>query len=305
MPLSYRSTDSTRRPMAVGIWTLQAISLPLVPAQNAIAAAAIQLVVSLTALTATMLAAPVKTDGKSPFRQQRLSTGISLVICLAWAWKLSENQSNPIIAFLATMAVSPIVLAFIMNNANANSRSGMHAPAIADASDSLQPPATDLPSHKGRNPSTQRVPSTHAVTDVAAATIAPTLKCTQPLAAATTKSPTQRDPQHASWITQWQQRSLLGDGDVIEGGVRVNFKDEQREATVHVSFCPPFQGIPEISTEQIDSDNLEIRAAAVFPFGARLTIRRRTIPGDNGCLPGKESYLIKFVAISRPTRRAA
>ena len=62
-------------------------------------------------------------------------------------------------------------------------------------------------------------------------------------------------------ITQWMSRRMTDDGEVIEGWMRVTFFSGQREATIHVSFCPPLAGSPEIETEDLEGADLEIRSA--------------------------------------------
>ena len=89
---------------------------------------------------------------------------------------------------------------------------------------------------------------------------------------------------------------------MIEGGVCVDFEPGQREATVHVSFCPPFQNIPDIKLENLDGAELETRVAARFLFGARLTVRR---PAGVELSSSTLSYRIGFVATAAGLRRAA
>ena len=73
-------------------------------------------------------------------------------------------------------------------------------------------------------------------------------------------------------VTQWLTRSQTAEGEIIKGGVRIEFADGQRDATVHISFCPPFSNTPKISAENLDSENLEIHVAASFPFGVWLIL---------------------------------
>jgi hypothetical protein len=99
--------------------------------------------------------------------------------------------------------------------------------------------------------------------------------------------------------TLWLSRRQTDEGEWIEGWVRVQLEAGQRETTVHVSFCPPLTGAPELETEDLDGAGLEIRIAAMFPFGARLSIRR-TESGKHE-LTGR----IGFVAHSTASDRAA
>ena len=100
-------------------------------------------------------------------------------------------------------------------------------------------------------------------------------------------------------ITQWMSRRMTDDGEVIEGWMRVTFFSGQREATIHVSFCPPLAGSPEIETEDLEGADLEIRVASVFPFGLRMTARRSGSPRE------PQVARIGFVATATANRRAA
>ena len=74
--------------------------------------------------------------------------------------------------------------------------------------------------------------------------------------------------------THFQRRSVVDGVEVIEGEAAVEFLPGQKEATLHLSFCPPFSVVPEVHAEDALGGDLEIRAEAVHPFGARLSIRR-------------------------------
>ncbi len=106
-------------------------------------------------------------------------------------------------------------------------------------------------------------------------------------------------------VTQWLKRSLNLDGELMEGGVRVDFSEGQREATVHVSFCPPFQGIPVLTTEDLDGADLEIKVSAIYVFGARLNIRRPIDSVRRGIPISAARFRIGFVAVASTVRRAA
>lgn len=115
----------------------------------------------------------------------------------------------------------------------------------------------------------------------------------------------QRQPSITPDVTQWLTRSITVEGEIIEGGLRVNFDEGQRDATLHVSFCPPFRKVPEVTTEDLDAAQLEIRVAAIFPFGARLNVRRPLTASEGGHRSPAETYRIGFVARSLIARRAA
>jgi hypothetical protein len=99
--------------------------------------------------------------------------------------------------------------------------------------------------------------------------------------------------------TLWLSRRTTDDTEQIEGWVRVEFAAGQRETMIHVAFCPPLPGIPEIETEDLEGSDLEIRVAAAFAFGARLSVRR------SGALDEANSDRVGFFAQARSANRAA
>lgn len=100
-------------------------------------------------------------------------------------------------------------------------------------------------------------------------------------------------------LTLWLARRQTDDGEQIEGWARVHFAAGQRETVVHVAFCPPMSACPEMETEELDGAGLEIRVAAVFPFGVRLSVRR------SGALDERNTDRIGFIAQALPAQRAA
>ncbi len=100
-------------------------------------------------------------------------------------------------------------------------------------------------------------------------------------------------------VTQWMSRRVTDEGELVEGWLRVEFPAGQREATAHVSFCPPLSGPPEIETEDLDGADLEIRVGTAFPFGTRLTVRR------SGSTSQPASARIGFAAVVAANQKAA
>ncbi len=76
--------------------------------------------------------------------------------------------------------------------------------------------------------------------------------------------------------SHWQKRIACPEGDVIEGGSKVDFAAGQKEVLVHLAFCPPLGTVPVIHGEDALGGELEVRAEAVHTFGARLSVRRTT-----------------------------
>jgi hypothetical protein len=95
------------------------------------------------------------------------------------------------------------------------------------------------------------------------------------------------NPQASS---HWQKRLLIEGSEMIEGEACVDFLPGQREAVLHLSFCPPFATVPEVHGEDALGGNLEVRAEAVHTFGARLSVRR------SSGIEAAESCQISYIA---------
>lgn len=96
------------------------------------------------------------------------------------------------------------------------------------------------------------------------------------------------DDEHA---TQWQRRVACDGGELIEGCARVDFGPGQKEAVMHLAFCPPLSAVPVVHGEDADGGELEIRAEAVHTFGARLAVRRRSR------IESSETRFVSYVAV--------
>jgi hypothetical protein len=99
--------------------------------------------------------------------------------------------------------------------------------------------------------------------------------------------------------TQWQKRLIVDGREMIEGEVSVDFAAGQKEAVVHLSFCPPLASSPEIHAEDGLGGDVEIRAEASHPYGARLILRRR------GDISHPETRQISYAATQAETSDAA
>jgi hypothetical protein len=80
--------------------------------------------------------------------------------------------------------------------------------------------------------------------------------------------------RHAKDVTQQLIRSMSADGsEVLSGWLRLDFAPHQRIGNLHVAFCPPFAGMPELTVSQIDGPGARIKIAQLLPYGARLDLK--------------------------------
>jgi hypothetical protein len=104
-------------------------------------------------------------------------------------------------------------------------------------------------------------------------------------------------------VTQQLTRTQAADGcDAMAGWLRVRFVPGQRTANVHVAFCPPFDGAPQVTAiqkndaaadDEID-ESVRIKVGQVLPFGVRIEVRLAEAASKAG-----EEILLEFSAICR------
>lgn len=67
------------------------------------------------------------------------------------------------------------------------------------------------------------------------------------------------------------------EGDVLRGQVRATLVAEQRTCHVHVAFCPPFPGVPEIEFQQTEGPPARIKPGQVLPWGLRFDVKLNSV----------------------------
>lgn len=61
--------------------------------------------------------------------------------------------------------------------------------------------------------------------------------------------------------------------EAVFGVVRCDFAVGQRQQNLHISFCPPLERIPELTTDQIDGPVVKIKPSMIEVFGAGLEVK--------------------------------
>ena len=298
MSLIRSQIEGSRRPVAVGIWSFPVILMPLTATHVSYELSFwVQFLVSVLCSAAILIVDHNRShvDSKPGFRSH-LPVAISIVIVALWAILLGE-RSRPFASIgSAAMGLVPIFMAAIWRSSGPELRAQIAEAKeqTSDISDPIEPVNDKTRTQSGEKSSDIESTVPFAQTQ---------LSILDGFSEESEHYPTEfSQPDH---ITQWLTRSKTVDGEIIEGGVRVEFADGQRDVTVHVSFCPPLESVPVIETEDLEGDGLEIRVAAAFPFGARLTVRRSTVSKSMRTLDLSRSGRIGFVAVASNNRRVA
>jgi hypothetical protein len=96
----------------------------------------------------------------------------------------------------------------------------------------------------------------------------------------------------AKGVTQQLTRATTAQGgDTLCGTLRLDLAAGQRTGNLHVAFCPPFAGTPQITAEQIDGPEARIKIAQLLPYGVRMDVKL-IAPSDE---PG--GVLVQFSAL--------
>lgn len=77
-------------------------------------------------------------------------------------------------------------------------------------------------------------------------------------------------------VSELQRRLTATGTDLLEGQLQAEFAAGSRQAVVHVPFIPPFSVAPRVECEIADGSDARVKVGAVFPYGARLELRRNT-----------------------------
>jgi hypothetical protein len=100
---------------------------------------------------------------------------------------------------------------------------------------------------------------------------------------------TENPEDDAGTVHEWRRVTDADEGVVCEGTYRVDFEPGQREAAIHLAFCPAFPGQPLLEAEDATGAGLEARVGVVYPHGARLSVRRTG--GTDSTLSAPLSYV--------------
>jgi len=274
--------QSIRRIAATGLWLALIVLAPLSEQMSLTMSAFVVGLVSLASGLAIVLAVGRRASGDSDANQTRYVLAcLSLAISVWWAMNTAGNDplllvTMVMVASLANSVVWPLVLC---------------VETVKDVTASVI-----------------SVPTNHPVSESAAdyetvlsASERLELRLHQAYSGEFEQTASEDCEPSADARTQWFTRSITDAGEVIEGGFRIDFAEGQREVTVHVPFCPPLASIPEMVTEDLDGHDLDIRVAAIFPYGARLTVRR---PAGSESAHA-DSCRIGYVAFTATIRQAA
>ena len=95
-------------------------------------------------------------------------------------------------------------------------------------------------------------------------------------------------------VQQLTLRTTAEGAKELSGWLRLNVVAGQRNGSLHVAFCPPFDRPPVVEAEAVAGPDCRIKVAEAQTYGVRLDIKL------NASAAVKESVLVSFFAASGP-----
>ena len=90
------------------------------------------------------------------------------------------------------------------------------------------------------------------------------------------RRPTNQSGSDEQIVQQLFRVRDAGGGETVYGTFRADFSAGQRTATVHVSFCPPLDHLPDIEAEALPGYEASVKVVQAFAHGTRLDVRNAT-----------------------------
>lgn len=85
--------------------------------------------------------------------------------------------------------------------------------------------------------------------------------------------------------THWQTRCTDAGHEVIEGVAIARLPAGQKQLQLHIAFCPPLSGPPQVEHDFPDDTPVRSKVAATYSYGIRMEIRRGSDARDELVFP--------------------
>jgi hypothetical protein len=110
-------------------------------------------------------------------------------------------------------------------------------------------------------------------------------------------SSSREDSSLAGDVVQKLIRTQLADVDRIQGWLKATFDQSERNATLHVAFCPPFEEVPTLTVVQTSGPECRIKTGQLLSYGVRLELKR--------ALAGAEQVVVVIEFSAQAPHRSA
>lgn len=99
------------------------------------------------------------------------------------------------------------------------------------------------------------------------------------------EEPEDRTLAEAGLLQQLTRTRTAEGNEVIAGWLSVELAAEQRSATAHVAFCPPFARVPRIEIAVEGEQDARVKVAQVLAYGARFDVKLNAPASEPTVLP--------------------
>ena len=83
-------------------------------------------------------------------------------------------------------------------------------------------------------------------------------------------------------VVQRLVRTQAGGVDRVQGWLKAELEPNERNAMLHVAFCPPFDELPNLTVVQIAGPECRIKTGQLLPYGIRLELKRQVVGAEQG-----------------------
>ena len=117
--------------------------------------------------------------------------------------------------------------------------------------------------------------------------------------------PTKSRPRPAGITAETLRYVDAAGRDTLEGTWHIQFAPGQRIAVVPLSFCPPFERVPEIKVAAPGRSDIQIKATAVFAYAARFEVKLSAAASTALVVALRITAREGLASAARPERTAA
>lgn len=107
------------------------------------------------------------------------------------------------------------------------------------------------------------------------------------------------EPEIPVGLIQQLTRVREGDHESIHALVQAKIPANDRQAILHLAFCPPLADKPELTAHALDCDDADVRITQAETFGTRLEVRLPVVSGNG------HNVVVEILGSVKATKSAA
>lgn len=285
MEMIASTPTAIRWTLEVGLWSILLAPILWMPSELSVSAAGI---VAMAVAAVNCLALLI-TAYNQWTNSRKLLLWVSLGVCVTWAIELATRSDQQFIDSFLALTSGPILGTWLLIDRWIKPRLPVAKNELHLVDRTVELPTPQETIEIARHPS-----------------VTATNNLFQEQYDAEADELSFEESEHeSSDVTQLITRSQTLNAETIAGWMRIQFAEDQREVTVHLSFCPPLSSSPDVEVHDLDGSGVEVKVAASFPFGARLSVRRPIGSPTGKPILAECSFRVGFTAVCAAVTKAA